>query len=66
MAQLSLPLLALLCEEQEPMGWGTRPKHVKRYLPSEAELVVVPTGHFIHIERPGETADMVLQFVGRP
>ncbi len=66
MAQLSVPLLALLCEEQEPMGWGTRPKHVTRYLPDEAELIIAPTGHFVHIERPGWTAQLVLQFLGTP
>jgi pimeloyl-ACP methyl ester carboxylesterase len=66
MAQLSMPLLALLCEEQEPMAWGTKPKHVKKYLPSDAELVVVSAGHFIHIEQPGETANMILQFLGQP
>jgi pimeloyl-ACP methyl ester carboxylesterase len=66
MAQLSVPLLAVLCEEQEPMGWGTRPKHVTKYLPHEAELVVAQTGHFIHIEQPGWTAQLVLSFLGKP
>jgi pimeloyl-ACP methyl ester carboxylesterase len=64
MAQLSVPLLAILCEEQEPMGWGTRPKHVTKYLPAEAELVMAQTGHFVHIEQPGWTAELVLSFLG--
>jgi pimeloyl-ACP methyl ester carboxylesterase len=66
MAQLSVPLLAVLCEEQEPMGWGTRPKHVTKYLPLEADLVTAPTGHFVHIEQPGWTANLVLSFLGNP
>ncbi len=66
MAQLSVPLLAVLCEEQEPMGWATRPRHVQRYLPQGAELVVAPTGHFIHIEAPGWASSLVLSFLGSP
>jgi pimeloyl-ACP methyl ester carboxylesterase len=64
MAQLSVPLLAILCEEQEPMGWGTHPRHVSKYLPNTAELIVAPTGHFVHIESPGWTARLILDFLG--
>jgi pimeloyl-ACP methyl ester carboxylesterase len=64
MAQLSMPLLAILCEEQEPMGWGTRPRHVTKFLPPRAEMIVAPTGHFVHIEQPGWTAKHVLDFIG--
>ncbi len=66
MAQLSMPLLAILCEEQEPMGWGTRPKHVTKYLPRRADLLLADTGHFVHIEQPGWTAQRVLEFLGAP
>jgi pimeloyl-ACP methyl ester carboxylesterase len=66
MAQLSMPLLAMLCEEQEPMGWGTRPRHVTKYLPPKAEMIVAATGHFVHIEQPGWTAQRVLEFLGAP
>jgi pimeloyl-ACP methyl ester carboxylesterase len=66
MAQLSMPFLAILCEEQEPMGWGTRPRHVTKYLPRQAELLVAPTGHFVHIEQPGWTAEQVVRFLGAP
>jgi pimeloyl-ACP methyl ester carboxylesterase len=66
LSQLSLPLLAVLCEEQEPMGWGTRPRHVTKYLPPQADLVVATTGHFVHIEQPGWTAQLVLDFIGSP
>jgi pimeloyl-ACP methyl ester carboxylesterase len=64
MAQLSVPFLAILCEEQEPMGWGTHPRHVTKYLPAGAEMIIADTGHFVHIEKPGWTAALVLSFLG--
>ncbi len=66
MAQLSMPLLAILCEDQEPMGWGTRPRHVTKYLPVKSEMIVASTGHFVHIEQPGWTAGKVTEFLGSP
>ena len=59
-----VPMLALLCTEREPMGWGVRSEDIEPYLPESARLCVMPdTGHFIHIERPHETAELVLDFL---
>jgi pimeloyl-ACP methyl ester carboxylesterase len=59
-----VPMLALLCTESEPMGWGVTLDDVKDYLPDSARAVMMPeTGHFIHIERPHETAQLVLEFL---
>jgi pimeloyl-ACP methyl ester carboxylesterase len=59
-----IPMLALLCTEREPMGWGVKPEDIETYLPESARLVLMPeTGHFIHIERPRETAELVLEFL---
>jgi pimeloyl-ACP methyl ester carboxylesterase len=59
-----IPLLALLGTEQEPMGWGVSLADVEPYLPPHARACVLPdTGHFIHIERPRESAQLVLDFL---
>jgi pimeloyl-ACP methyl ester carboxylesterase len=61
-----IPLLALLGTESEPMGWGVTREDIEPYLPRSARLeVFADTGHFIHIERPQETARMVLEFLER-
>lgn len=59
-----IPMLAFLATEQEPMGWGVTVADVEPYLPPAARAVELPgTGHFIHIERPKETAALVLEFL---
>lgn len=59
-----VPMLALLGTESEPMGWGVTLDDVKDSLPDTARAVMMPeTGHFIHIERPHETAQLVLDFL---
>jgi pimeloyl-ACP methyl ester carboxylesterase len=59
-----VPMLALLGTAQEPMGWGVTEADIKPYLPPHASLqVMAETGHFIHIERPHETARLVLDFL---
>ena len=61
---IELPLLALAGTEEEPMGWGLQADALRSYLPAQAKLSVLPdTGHFIHIERPRETAALVLDFL---
>ncbi len=61
-----IPLLGLLGTEREPMDWGTTPDGVRPYLPSGAQTAVVEgTGHFIHIEKPREVADLVLEFLAK-
>jgi pimeloyl-ACP methyl ester carboxylesterase len=57
-------MLGVLSTIEEPMGWGTSAADVARYLPDTAEVVVVDvTGHFLHIERPNEVAEIVLDFL---
>jgi pimeloyl-ACP methyl ester carboxylesterase len=61
---LSVPLLGILGLIPEAMGWGTTAESVRRFLPPEAELVeFADTGHFVHIEKPREVADLVLRFL---
>jgi len=61
-----IPMLALLGTEPEPMGWGVTRQDIEPYLPRHARLEVFQdTGHFIHIERPQETARLVLEFLER-
>jgi pimeloyl-ACP methyl ester carboxylesterase len=64
LAGLAPPLLGILGAAEEPMGWGTTPDSVRPYLPDGAQLEALEeTGHFVHIERPGEVADLVLEFL---
>lgn len=61
---ISVPVLGFLASVSEPMGWDTTEEILARYRPAQAEFVTVPdTGHFIHIERPHETAERVLRFL---
>ncbi|MND00067.1 hypothetical protein D3C83_185610 [compost metagenome] len=58
------PLLGILGTEHEEMGWGVGPDDLRPYLPVDARLEVMQSvGHFIHIERPHETARLVLEFL---
>jgi pimeloyl-ACP methyl ester carboxylesterase len=58
------PFLGVLAGVQEPMGWSTTRAIVEPFLPSGARLEVFgDTGHFLHIERPREIADLVLEFL---
>ncbi len=60
--EVSAPFLALIGTEPEEMGWGTRADDVRPYLPPRGRVVAVEgAGHFVHIERPEETADMTLE-----
>ena len=59
-----IPLMGLLGTEREPMDWGTTPDSVRPYLPPGARIEVVKgTGHFIHVEKPHESAELVLDFL---
>jgi pimeloyl-ACP methyl ester carboxylesterase len=61
---LSAPLLAVFATVPEPMGMGTTPETVARYLPPGARVEIFEdTGHFIHIEQPQRVADLVLGFL---
>lgn len=60
---LGMPVLCVLGEEIEPMGWGTLPEDVLPYLPPQGRFETIDTGHFIHIEKPREVADLILDFL---
>ncbi len=61
---IEVPMLVILGEQQEPMGWGTTPEGVRDVLPREARLESFDdSGHFVHIEHPERTAQLVLDFV---
>lgn len=61
---LGVPMLGILGTEEEPMGWGATPESVRPYLPDGAELVSIEgAGHFVHVERPKEVAERVLEFL---
>lgn len=61
---LSVPLLGILGLVPEVMGWGTTAESLRRFLPPGAALVeFADTGHFLHIEKPREIADLVLRFL---
>jgi pimeloyl-ACP methyl ester carboxylesterase len=62
---LGMPFLGLLGMEPEEMGWGTQPADVQKYLPAGAHFEAMQgVGHFLHIERPQEVAELVLDFLG--
>jgi pimeloyl-ACP methyl ester carboxylesterase len=53
--------------ELETMGWGTQAEDVEPYLPPGGRLVFLQdVGHFVHIERPREVADLVIEHLGPP
>lgn len=63
---LAMPFLGVLVSEQEEMGWGTVPADVQPHLPLHGRLEVIEgAGHFVHIERPTEMVDMVLEVCER-
>jgi len=67
MPDISVPFLVVLGSEQEPMGWGTVLEDVPPYLPAQARLhQATGVGHFVHIEAPAWTAELVLDHLGRP
>jgi pimeloyl-ACP methyl ester carboxylesterase len=46
------------------MGWDTRADELRPYLPSGARVLALPdVGHFVHIERPKQVADLALGFL---
>jgi pimeloyl-ACP methyl ester carboxylesterase len=65
-SKLRVPVLGVLGLVPEEMGWGTTPDEIRPFLPPQAELrVFADAGHFVHIERPREVADLVLRFLAR-
>jgi pimeloyl-ACP methyl ester carboxylesterase len=67
LAGLDIPVLGLVGMIPERMGWGTDPAEMRAYLPHGGELVAFEdTGHFVHIEKPAEVAELALRFLGTP
>ncbi|MDZ7679890.1 MAG: alpha/beta hydrolase [Acidimicrobiales bacterium] len=61
---LPVPMLGVLGTVGEPMGWGTTAAMVEPFLPHRARVVELDdTGHFLHVERSREVADLVLEFL---
>ena len=67
LAGLGVPFLGVLVGADEPMGWGTKPHQVEKWMPRNGRLEYFDDlGHFIHIEQPKMVADMALEFLGAP
>lgn len=59
-----IPLIALFSTIDEPMGWDCKLEDIQPYLPPTAQAIAMAdTGHFVHIERPRETAQLVIDFL---
>lgn len=59
-----IPMLAIFSTIRETMGWDAKPADLMPYFPPSTRVEVMPDiGHFIHIERPRETADLILDFL---
>ena len=59
-----IPMLAIFGTEREPMGWDATAADLAPYFPPSTQVqVMADTGHFIHIERPRETAALILPFL---
>ena len=59
-----VPLLGIIGLIHEEMGWGTSPDEIRPHLPPGARFEAFSdTGHFVHIEKPREVADLALRFL---
>lgn len=59
-----IPMLAIFGTVRERMGWDAEPADLAPYFPRSTRVAVMQdTGHFIHIERPAETAALILDFL---
>lgn len=59
-----IPMLAIFGTVRERMGWDVKPADLVPYFPPTTRVKVMEdTGHFIHIERPEETAALILDFL---
>jgi pimeloyl-ACP methyl ester carboxylesterase len=61
---LAVPLLGIVGLIPEEMGWGQSAQTLAPYLPPGARIVeFADSGHFVHIEKPREVAELVLEFL---
>lgn len=59
-----IPLLGIVALVDEEMAFEVDPDVLRPFLPPGARLEVFPdAGHFVHIERPREVAEIVLGFL---
>jgi pimeloyl-ACP methyl ester carboxylesterase len=59
-----VPLYVILGLVPEAMSMGSTPESVQPYLPPAARVhAFEDSGHFVHIEKPKEVADLVLGFL---
>jgi len=64
LAGLGIPMLGMIGTVPEAMGWGVVPGELDQYLPPGGRMVTFEdTGHFVHIERPKEASELVLEFL---
>jgi len=65
-ATLRVPMLAIIGSEQDTWGPLPEPMLAERlsYVPQLERRTIQGAGHFVHIERPTETADVILDFLG--
>jgi pimeloyl-ACP methyl ester carboxylesterase len=63
---LHVPFLGVVGTVEEEMGWATSPDEALPILPDGAEFhALAETGHFVHIERPEDVAEIVVDFLER-
>jgi pimeloyl-ACP methyl ester carboxylesterase len=59
-----VPLLGILGLQPEEMGWGTEPGQLEPFLPPNSRIEYFEdAGHFVHIEKPHEVAELILEFL---
>jgi pimeloyl-ACP methyl ester carboxylesterase len=59
---LGQPILAILANAPDPLGWGTTGEDVLPNLPPGGRLELIEdAGHFVHIEQPRRIADLALE-----
>jgi len=67
-ARLQCPMLAVI--GSVPDTWGPLPEPILRerlaHVPRLERATIEGAGHFAHMERPAETAALILDFLGRP
>lgn len=59
-----IAMLAIFGTVSEPMGWDATPSDLMPYFPFSTDVKIFEdTGHFIHVERPEETAALILDYL---
>lgn len=64
--QAEVPVLAVCGTEPEPMGAGVPSDADIALLPAGSQVALIEAGHFVHIEKPDETAAAIVDFLGPP